>query len=93
MTVASFWRVLRTGLSSLRDRAANLRCRLAALRFNPSRNRYARMARLPSTELVKKVSQFAVDHRFPDQLAVAELAMRWGYMHGQWDAREELLDK
>jgi hypothetical protein len=51
------------------------------------------MARLPSTELVKKVSQFAVDHRFPDQLAVAELAMRWGYMHGQWDAREELLDK
>jgi hypothetical protein len=30
-------RVLRTGLSSLRDRAANLRRRLAALRFNPSR--------------------------------------------------------
>lgn len=28
------WRVLRTGLSSLRDRAA---ARLAALRFNPSR--------------------------------------------------------
>jgi hypothetical protein len=33
----AFGRVLRTGLSSLRDRAANLRCRLAALRFNPSR--------------------------------------------------------
>jgi hypothetical protein len=32
--VTGFGRVLRTGLSSLRDRAAS---RLAALRFNPSR--------------------------------------------------------
>jgi hypothetical protein len=32
--VTKFGRVLRTGLSSLRDRAA---ARLAALRFNPSR--------------------------------------------------------
>jgi hypothetical protein len=39
----AFGRVLRTGLAWLRHRAANLRCRLAALRFNPSRWRYFRM--------------------------------------------------
>lgn len=32
-----FGRAILAGLSSLRDRAANLRRRLAALRFNPSR--------------------------------------------------------
>jgi hypothetical protein len=33
----TYWRILRNGLSSLRDRAANLRCRLAGSRFNPLR--------------------------------------------------------
>lgn len=38
--MGGFGRVLRTGLSSLRDRAA---ARLAALRFNPSRIHLARI--------------------------------------------------
>jgi hypothetical protein len=37
LTRMVFGRVLRTGLSWLRHRAANLRCRLAGSRFNPSR--------------------------------------------------------
>jgi hypothetical protein len=37
LTRTVFGRALRTGLSWLRHRASNLRCRLAALRFNPSR--------------------------------------------------------
>jgi hypothetical protein len=43
-------RVLRTGLSSLRDRAANLRRRLAASRFNPSRVTITRWSSRPMTE-------------------------------------------
>ena len=76
------------GLSSLRDRAT---ARLAALRFNPSRKDRARMASLPPIILVKEWVEFSVERRGDDPRATADLAFRWGYMHGQWDARRELV--
>lgn len=48
--MADFGRVLRTWLSSIRDRAANLRCRLAASRFNPSRVTITRTSSRPMTD-------------------------------------------
>lgn len=74
-------RVLRTGLSSLRDRAAS---RLAALRFNPSR--FLRKAWLgwrgkAGDEFILLIGTGALllyiseNHGYPDPLPVAVLAL------------------
>ena len=46
-------------------------------------------AETPPPDTINRIVEHALQRETPD--CIAAMAARWGYLHGQWDARASLL--